>query len=372
MRFLLVIHYADPHIGGMEALVDKQARSLIERGHSVTVATCRPGLDVPLREVRADGVEIVRFRSLNAIENVFGVTFPVISPVALLWFVRALRRYDVVHVHDVLYISSWLAALACSLRGRPYFLTQHVEVVGHTSRVVVAVQRAVYRLVGARIMRRAQKVVVYNDNVARFVRAQGVAAEDVVVKRNGIDTDYFAPVDAPEKRALRERYGYSPDARIVLFVGRLVPKKGFEIVLDGADPRNTYVVAGSGRVPDRYDRAHFFGPATEEQVRDLYRLADVFAFPSLGEVFTLVHQEAMACGLPVVVADDVGYADAGVDRSLMLLCERTPAAVAAAVERVLGDEALRAEMARYSRRLAVEEFSWQANVDQEYALYEAH
>lgn len=372
MKFLLVIHYCTPHIGGMETVVAKQAQSLVELGHSVTIATCRPDTTAALNEVQKNGVVIKRFRALNFIENMFGVTFPIIAPHHLFWFLKQVSQYDVVHIHDVFYMSSWLAGMACRMRKKPYFLTQHVGMVEHPSKLVLFIEKSVYALFGNRILRNANKVVAYNDNVVKFLKSRGVQKNSIVQNYNGIDTKHFVPATATEKKTLRKQYGFKQDERIVLFVGRLVPKKGFQVVLDGASAKNTYLIAGYGIVPQQYKdlpNAVFFGPASQDQLRDLYRLSDVFVFPSVGEIFTLVHQEALASGLPVIVADDPGYKRYDIDRSRMILAKRIPKAVAEAVEAVLSNKTLGAQMSEYGRKLAIERFSWDHNYPKEYSIY---
>lgn len=372
MKFLLVVHYYAPHIGGMEAVVAKQAQSLINFGHSVTIVTCRPEKQAPLNEVLKNGVVIKRFRAANFIENIFGITFPLIAPHKLWWFFRHANEYDIIHIHDVFYMPSWMAALACRWRNKQYFLTQHVGIVEHPSRVVLAIEKAVYALFGDTILRRANSIVAYNDNVVNFLKSRGVKKAAIVQNYNGIDTAHFTPPTAAEKLALRKKYGFAHGARIVLFVGRLVPKKGYQIVLDGVDPKNTYIVAGSGIVPDQYKKlpnVTFFGPATQNQLRDLYRLSDVFVFPSLGEIFTLVHQEALASGLPVIVADDPGYRKYEIDRSRMLMPPRTVKAFTQAIDAALAVPSLQQSMSAYGRAIALERFSWDKNYPKEYGIY---
>jgi D-inositol-3-phosphate glycosyltransferase len=357
----------------MEAVIAKQAQSLIDRGHSVTIVTCRPEKAASLDEVQGNGVVVKRFRSANFIENLFGVTFPIIAPHHLFWFLKHVPEYDVVHIHDVFYMSSWLAGVACRMRKKAYFLTQHVGIVEHPSKLVLFIEKMVYALFGDRILRNASKVVAYNDNVVKFLKSRGVKADAIIQNYNGIDTDHFSPAKAAEKKALRKQYGFKQDARIVLFVGRLVPKKGYQLVLDGADAGNTYIIAGYGIVPPRYNALSsvtFFGPATQEQLRDLYRLSDVFVFPSIGEIFTLVHQEALASGLPVIVAEDPGYKRYDIDRTRMLMPKRTVSAVTKAISSALDNPALQRAMSQYGRQLALERFSWENNYPKEYAIYE--
>lgn len=365
------MHYIPPHVGGMELVVANQAKSLVARGHDVTVLTCRHarGLD---RRSLVDGYVVKRTAAFNWIERRFGITFPLVSPIFFLRAWREIARADIVHLHDVFYTTTHLAALAAVLLRRPFHLTQHVALVEHPSRLVMAVQRAIYRLIGRPLFRRAASVVTYNANVQAHVLSHGAGPARVVLTHNGIDTDAFTPADADEKRRLRAAYGLPVDLPVVLFVGRLVPKKGFRLVAETAGPDHTTLIVGTGVDLDNLGsmpHVTAFGEAGRDEVLDLYRLADLFVFPTQGEIFTLVMQEAMACGLPVVTTDDPGYADYELDRDRIRLVPRTADAVRSAIADLLADRGLRDRMSEYSRELAVQRFSWHANYPNEYAIY---
>jgi D-inositol-3-phosphate glycosyltransferase len=105
---------------------------------------------------------------------------------------------------------------------------------------------------------------------------------------------------------------------------------------------------------------------------ELYQAADVFVVPAVGEIFTLVMQEAMACGLPVVTTDDPGYAEYDLDLESIALVPRTTEAIDAAVTAVLADAARAARMSAYSRAVALDRFSWRQNYAGEYGVYAEH
>lgn len=370
-RALVVIHYFPPHIGGMEEVATAQAASLARRGHPVRVVTCSHSRGLG-RTGEGDGYQILRVPALNFIERRFGVTFPVIGPLGALRVAREVRRADLVHVHDVFYPTSHAAVLAARLLRRPYFMTQHVAMVEHPSRLVMAVQRLIYSTVGRYALQRAERVVVYNAIVREFVVSLGASPDRVVLNHNGIDTDRYAPAaDQVAKAELRARYGLPADRPVALFVGRLVPKKGYDLVIEaGCEEWTTLVVGeGAGSRPAARPGVVLFGAASREQLVDLYRLSDVFVFPAVGEMFTLVMQEAMAAGLPVVTSDDPAYAQYGLDRSRIGFVRREAGAIRDAIRVVLRDGRLAAEMGAYSRAVATERFSWERNYHVEYAMY---
>ena len=136
---------------------------------------------------------------------------------------------------------------------------------------------------------------------------------------NGIDPDDLVAVD--DLAALRARFA-APDERLVLLIGRLVYEKGFQVALDAlpgvierlGDVR--FLVAGSGtheaelkkqaRKLGLTEHGTFLGWIGDDVLHSLYLIADLCVVPSLYEPFGIVALEAMASGVPCIVADTGG------------------------------------------------------------------
>ncbi len=364
LRVLLVSHYYPPHLGGIEMVVRQEAVRLAAAGAEVTVVTSagRGGV------VEQDGVRVVRVAAWNGVERRTGVPFPLLSPVLLPTLLRWTRWADVVHLHDCLYLTSWAAGLAAPLTRTPYLLTQHVGLVQHPSAPVRLVQRAVYATAGRLLLRRARRVFTLNGSVAAFVRGLGARPERSHHLPNGVDLRLFHPADtSTEREHTRARFGLPRQGTLVLFAGRLVPKKGYQLLLDaaaGADYQ--LVLAGEGDTRPLADRTgvHHLGGLAPEELAQVYRACDVFALPSTAEGFPLTVQEAMASGLPVVTTDDPGYAPYRLDPSQALLIPRQTAALRSALDDLAGDPGRRADMGAAARRCAEARFAWETHVDQ--------
>ncbi|GAA1943510.1 glycosyltransferase family 4 protein [Kitasatospora viridis] len=362
-RVLLVSHYYPPHVGGIENVVHQEAAQLTGRGGSVTVLTTGG------RRAAADleaGVRVLRCAAWNGIERRTGVPFPVPSPRLLVDAVREARRAEVIHLHDCLYPTSWAAWAASVLTRTPLVLTQHVALVAHPSPLVRGVQRAVYAVFGRALLRRARRVLVLNDTVRAFTRAHGARPQAVRQLANGVDTARFRPAESAEEVArLRDRYGLPADRVLVLFVGRLVPKKGYELLRKAADPAYDLVFVGTGAAADGQDAAegaHHLGALTPDQVAEVYRACDVFALPSTAEGFPLTVQEAMAAGLPVVTTDDPGYTPYALDREAVSLLPRDAGRLRAELVALAADPPRRRRMGRWSRSYAERSFGWPEHV----------
>jgi glycosyltransferase involved in cell wall biosynthesis len=276
---------------------------------------------------------------------------------------RLIRGADVVHVHDVLYLPSLLGIVVARLRRVPLFLTQHVAAVAHDRGAVMAVQRLVCRTAGRLSWRWATQITAYNPIVEAFLIGHGVPAAKIRLGYNGIDTSQFLPGDERTRRETRDRYGLPADLPLVLFVGRLVPKKGFDTLVAAADPRYHIVLVGSGKIPRlRPEGVTFLGPVDRGDVPELYQACDIFAFPAEGEMLTLTMQEAMACGLPVVTTAEPAYERYAFDPQGIAFVAPDPEPLRRCLIDLVQDRERRALMARYSRSVAEERFDWQVNV----------
>ena len=203
-RVLIVSAFVLPHVGGVEVIVQQQAASLAEEGFDVTVVTSDPKGSPADGSADARAPEppyrVVRNRAWNGLER-RGIPYPVWRVGGYARLFRLVRESDVVHVHDVTYLSSLCAAIFARVARRPLILTQHVAVVADDKGMVELVQRAVYGTWGRVVWRWAGEVVVYNPIVRRFLVDFGVDARKIRLVYNGIDTAYFSPGDGTERRA---------------------------------------------------------------------------------------------------------------------------------------------------------------------------
>jgi D-inositol-3-phosphate glycosyltransferase len=358
-RVLLVSHYFPPHLGGIENVVAAEAAHLTGAGYHVTVLSTAVGAEWGVHRA-AEGYRVVRVPTWNGIEQRTGVPFPVISPRSLAIAAALIRDASIVHCHDVLYMTTWFASLMARCAGKPVVLTQHVAIIEHPRRVVRLAQRLVYRVIGAAVARSAARIFVVNERVALFLRRLGADAETIELLPNGTDLDRFHPSATADKRRSRRELGLPEDGLLALFVGRFVPKKGFDKVLLAAGEGYRLVLVGGPPPPGAGDHRDvtFVGSKAPDELAEIYRACDLFVLPSEGEGFPLAVQEAMACGLPVITTDDPGYGIYELDRERVAFIEPTVPALRSALRRVARDDVLRARMAHYSAVTAARRFSW--------------
>jgi D-inositol-3-phosphate glycosyltransferase len=347
LHVLLVSANYRPSVGGIEQYVDNLAHGLTARGHAVTIAACRT--DGAPREEQDGDVRIVRLPATDVLDNRLNVPYPLPEPV-IAW--RTLRRLvgeaDIVHAHDAIYATS-VFSLTLARRGDvPSVLTQHVAFVPQRNRVFNGTQRAAIATLG-RSARLATRVVAYNPAVAEWAQAMWGLA-DVSVLPPGVP-------EAPkaDRNEVRRLLGLATDRFIALFVGRDVPKKGLSVFLAATDPAYE-LVAVTDRPPSTAPQGARILPFLEPpRFRDLLACVDAFVLPSEGEGFPLTLQEALLTGVPCVVTLAAGY-DEYLRVGEVLPVRPQSGELRAALRRLIGDEALRRQLASRARGAGQREF----------------
>ncbi|MCA1963329.1 MAG: glycosyltransferase family 4 protein, partial [Prosthecobacter sp.] len=178
-------------------------------------------------------------------------------------------------------------------------------------------------------------VVVGTTVMARWFHSQGVPSRKLQVIPHGVDLSRFRPADPQERLLLRQKLALEPAARVFLFTGSIVPRKGIELllrawpqvrshcpearlVLVGGFERPTFMTGERMRALGDFqremralaDRPECAGSVLfageSSRVEDWLRAADFFVFPTEQEGMPNAVGEAMACGLPCLLTDFVG------------------------------------------------------------------
>ncbi|WP_051276569.1 glycosyltransferase family 4 protein [Marmoricola sp. URHB0036] len=367
-RVLHVAHYSLPHIGGLETVVAAETRRLAARGWEVALLSSAWGARAG-RSVE-DGVRVVRVRAWSGLEPRFGVPFPVFSPWLLVAMFREVRRADVVHVHDPLYLTSWVAAFWCLVLRTPYVVHRHVGFVHHSSLVVRLVQRVVLGSFARIVLRGAAVVVPIDEFIAAGTRRSLGDSVRVEVVGNGVDTELFRPAAPGEQERLRTELGLPVDQPLALFVGRFVPKKGFaQVAAAASDDYGTVFAGGDRPVGVDDERLHFLGGRPAAEMPAVYRCADAMVVASVGEC-PLTVLEAMSSGLPVLANDDPALHSPWTSGPGVRFVDISSGDLRPALEDLVADRASMRSAGAQARAFVEGAFSWDAHVDRLESLYD--
>jgi glycosyltransferase involved in cell wall biosynthesis len=214
---------------------------------------------------------------------------------------------------------------------------------------------------------RCDRFVVPGKSSLAYLQLLGVAPEKVFTAPDAVDNDWFeSEANAARARAAEIRKRLGLPGRFILFVGRLVPEKGIFDLLEAYGRLKDDVRSGVGLVfagdgDGRLElerRAKKISPGAiwingflqREELGAMYGLADVFVLPTHSDPWGLVVNEAMACGLPVVVTDVAGCAADLVENGWngFSVPQGGPERLSRAMDAILQDAQLRQKMSAHS------------------------
>jgi glycosyltransferase involved in cell wall biosynthesis len=300
-------------------------------------------------------------------------------PEMLIFSVRALqllkgnvpgRSFDI--IHDVQSLGYGLVMMKCFRR--PLVATVHhpltIDFQASLERDRNFTERyytVVFYPLGmqGRVIRRCDRVLTSSQETAREIqRAYDVSADKIRMVYNGLDADFFRPLNGESKRSNSLLFvGNTDDSKkgilYLLQAMTLLPEKVTLTIVDQGAPFKTYApeLVRKFRLASRVT---FTGKVSPESLRQLYTSSEAVVLPSLYEGFGLPAAESMACGTPVIgtragaLPEVVGEDGAGI-----LVPTRNPQALSQAVLEVLQDPERRKKMGVAGRQRVEKLFTWE-------------
>lgn len=355
MKSLLVTNDFPPQVGGIQSYLWELWRRL-------------PGDDVGVFTIEQQGADAFDASQAYEIERVDArMLVPTASIRRRVEAMVAERGAELVFVDPAFPIGAIGPRLDC-----PY------AVVTHGAEITVYRRVPLVASVMRRVFRRAAGVVAAGGYPARQAEAAAGTSLDGLVIPPGVDTQRFRPLTDDERTAVRERRGIDPDRPLVLGLSRLVPRKGFDILVEAVAPLTgvQLAIAGDGRDRERLerrvarqgmaDRTHFLGRVPDDDLPALYACADVFSMLCRDrwrgleqEGFGIVFLEAAACGVPAIAGRSGGSHEAVIDgRTGFVVEPRDVAEVRGRLLDLLDDDGRRQTMGEVARARAVAEFDY--------------
>jgi D-inositol-3-phosphate glycosyltransferase len=375
--------------GGMNVYVRELSRELGARGYVIDVFTRRTSPADPAEQPFGPNARVINIDAgPPALIDKDGISAHLDA------FELGVRKfvdsdglaYDLVHSHY------WMSGVA-GMRLAASWRVPHV-VMFHTlgeikKRARISEHEPAIRLDAERhIAQSADRIVVASAHEKHLLTALcGADPSGIDVVPCGVDLDRFYPMD---KEQARRKLGLRDGERIILFVGRIEPLKGIDILISAAaqlhDDENfqVLIVGGDARTERQVAelRAHaarlgidhhvsFVGAVDHEALPLYYNAADVCVVPSYYESFGLVAIESMACGTPVVASRVGGLTTTISDgQTGYLIPWRCPEPFAERLELLLDNDELRASFGRAAHE-AVQRFRWSNVADAVSSMYDS-
>ncbi len=384
MRILNVTQSYAPffEFGGPPAKVRALAEGLSARGHEVTVLTSDWGLQKRLSEHPEEPTALHGpFGSRRELNGVTAIYLPnwfhyraVSWNPALPRYLRArLADFDIVHIFGLYDLLGARVAAECRKRGIPYV----VEPIGMFVPIVrnVFLKRIYHRLFGQNLLAGASAVIATADQEKSELRAGGIPADKIIVRRNGVEV----PQSLPARGSFRASLQLPPNAKLLLFLGRLSRKKSPDLLLNAfAEVYNRQTALKNslhlafvgpdegGMLSSLQDAAanlglgshvHFVPPISGDSKWAAYVDADIFVLPSQNENFGNTAAESVVAGTPVILTDQCGIAPLLAGLAGMVI-PHDQAQLASAIESLLSNEILYRKL-KGGCPTAVQSLSWE-------------
>ena len=379
MKILMTTHYFPPHVGGIGTVALRQCEEFAKLGHSVQVLTSDTKEELPQLDPL---ITIHRIPTVNWLERFLGIPFPLVSPMMFSRVSAAADDADVIIAHGHMYIASLASTLAARRKKKPLAVFQHNTFIQFSNPLLNLLQRTCDWTVGRFVLRSADVLIAGSQMTADYMKR--IIREDrpIAVPYYGVSTERFAPISASERQERREKLGYPLSKKLVITARRLTEKNDVLTLINAAfeieNPDVLFVIAGDG--PERKNcedaieargdrRIRMLGEITDEQLVELFQIADLFVLPSKsGEGMPLVIFEALATGLPIVATASGGHVEILADSTYgSVIPSEQPHEMANAIRAQL-DKVADPELQKARRQLVTSSYTWTEHAKRVLAL----
>jgi len=379
-------YYPFQEQGGPVVKVRALARGLVQRGHQVTVLTADLGIrDRMSASMKAEhckwgwrsvqgGVEVIYLSTLGHYRAL------TLNPRVIGFCRTSLGKFDTVHIYGLYDLLGPAVSYFCRGRGLPYV----IEPMGMYRPIDrnLRLKELWHRSIGKAFWQNAAMIVATSEMEQQELLEDGIPAAKIAVRYNGIDPASYTAL--PTRGGFRAKHGLSPDEPLILFLSRLIPRKGADILIEAfarACPESGRLVIAGPEGESSYRaylekraretgveaRVLFTGAVYDEEKKALLGDTDLFALPSRYENFANAPAEAIACGIPVIITNACGIRSLVEGRAgLVIAPEMEP--LVEALRKLIHDKAFYARMKEGCRRVA-DQLSWDRLTEQMESYY---
>lgn len=225
-------------------------------------------------------------------------------------------------------------------------------------------------------------VTVSNYSAKKIVQLYGISEAKVRIASNGVDPNRFKPIE--DNEPLKCDIGLN-NTQCVLFVGRLIPRKGLNFLIEAArqvikeNKKVMFVIVGDGPLKNHLtslskkshlsDNFVFLGDVSDEVLPIVYNCADIFTLPSIQEGQGIALLEAQATAKPVVAFNVGGIGEFVLNKRAGLLVRPDSNELANAICKLLSNRSLREKMGNFGREFVCNNFSWDICAQRMFRIY---
>jgi glycosyltransferase involved in cell wall biosynthesis len=300
-----------------------------------------------------------------------GVHYPLFSPRILPIIYRIVKYVDIVHAQGMLYQNSVLSLVLGKIMNIPTVVTEHAGFVHYQRRIFNILQNIFVPILGSLSLRLSNKIIVPDLVVQKILEKRFPRlSSKIICIPPGVDTTLFHPLSLPEKQNIRHKLGFDERPKI-LFVGNFVPRKRIPLLLKALPAECDLILCGEGTPPPNLPpNVRVYPPLSHESLAKLYQAADLFVVPSSVETFAIAAYEAMACGLPVIMTEDLSHLTIK-ESGLVTFVKPDPQELRTTIRELLKDPIKLREIGQRSALWVRENYSWIAVISRHIELYQS-
>ncbi len=404
MKICLMSYRGNPYCGGQGVYLMYIARELVKLGHEVH-AIVGPPYPFEMQGVTLHRIgnhnyfnvpdfvkphkPFATFQPLNFYEFIaskLGI-FPEIETFSFRAFLK-LKELMKTHRFDILHDNQCLGYgfLLIKNLGVPFVSTLHHPLsidrttwFEYPSDFALRVKRVLYYplIMQAFVSNRLDRIITVSHDSAKEINlAFGVPMEKQRVVYNGLDSSIFHPLTGVKKKRNQIIFVGNVEDRkkgvaYILKALTLTKHKVHLIVVDGGAPNRRFVPGWIDRF-GLNDRIRFMGKVTNEELVRLYAESEIALSPSLYEGFGFPAAEAMACELPVIASTGGALPEVVGEhlKTAYIVPTRDPEAIAAGIDTLMDDPALRRRMGKAARARILTTFTWENTTKEMVKVYQ--
>jgi glycosyltransferase involved in cell wall biosynthesis len=311
MKILQVCPYFYPYLAGQERYVLQLSKKLSQHGEYVEVFTINHS-NLPRFEI-IENIPVHRFNIISApLNNPLSIDF--------LNAFNKMKHFDVIHIHNEHSFVSFMTCLYNIFLKKPIILTCHGQL-KFDSLFKDLFEKLYSKTIGKYVFSSATKIIALSEDDRNYISGLGINKNKILVLPNAIDVDYLERC-ASNLEIYSELQTKFINKRLVLYVGRLIPRKGIEYLIKSigivTKKHNDvlFVLIGEGEY--KLTAEHlceesgisnyvlFLSNLSDETLFSYYKLSNIFILPSLSEGLPTTILEAMYFNIPVISTDIPG------------------------------------------------------------------
>lgn len=372
MKVLHITPGISPRIGGTSFVALGLCKGLAAQGMDVTLYTTDRYLDEPVcldKPFKQDGFEIHFFKNFKNRKIQEYVYVPELARK----LADSISGYDIVHIHGIWLYTDRIGSYYARKHNVPYIIRPRGSLEPHGLSKNSLIKGAYNYVIQNRIMNNAAAIHCMSAGESNNTASLGFKAPTITIHSGVEPPDEFTL--AKDKGKARQKYPETVGKTVILFLARISPIKGMDRLcraygeIAKAYPNVHLVIAGQDnegykkhvlQMLKKYNalnRVTFTGFVSGDDKLSTFIDADIYCLPSYQEAHAVSVKEAMACRLPVVITNTMNFPEVA-EKGAGFVCNGSPVELQNALVKLIENPSLRKEMGRNSRRLILEDYTW--------------